>query len=336
MARSRRIVVKDGIYHVMSRTVNGEFFFADEAKETMRRMVHAVAEFSGVEVLTYCLMSNHFHLLVRVPDGAGVVLSDEELVRRYRVLVGASVGKRKTKRALVYAPYTPEQVERRLAKGGADAEVMREQLRSRMYDLSEFMKTLKQRMSIWYNSTRDRYGPVWCDRFKSVLVEGRKEVLLVMAAYIDLNPVRAGLVEDPGKYRYCGYAEALGGSVCLREGLRRVTGVTAEVGDWRVVLSEYRKLLLTSGSGPKAGKGRLDVDEVREILETGEGDLTAGELLGYRLRYMVSGAVLGSEAWVCEQLEGVKEALGRKLAVKPKVLRGLGVTSGKGLRREVS
>jgi putative transposase len=71
------------------------------------------------------------------------------------------------------------------------------------------MKTLKQRFSVWYNRNHRRYGTLWADRFKSVLVEGSGNPLQTMAAYIDLNPVRAGIVEDPKEYRFSGYAEAV-------------------------------------------------------------------------------------------------------------------------------
>lgn len=55
-------------------------------------------------------------------------------------------------------------------------------------------------------------APGKTDRNRSILVQGSSNALTTMAAYIDLNPVRAGLVEDPGAYRYCGYGEAVGGS----------------------------------------------------------------------------------------------------------------------------
>ena len=54
--------------------------------EVLRRQIWQVADFSGVEVIAYCVMGNHFHVLVRVPDKDRIVVSDEELMRRYRVL----------------------------------------------------------------------------------------------------------------------------------------------------------------------------------------------------------------------------------------------------------
>jgi putative transposase len=101
---------------------------------------------------------------------------------------------------------------------------MRERLMRRMNDLSEFMHELKQRFTEWYNATHGRKGggTFWSDRFKSVLVEGRCKPLSTVAAYIDLNPVRAGMVEDPKDYRWCGYAAGLSGVGLARDGIREV------------------------------------------------------------------------------------------------------------------
>ena len=89
-----------------------------------------------------------------------------------------------------------------------------------MNDISIFIKELKGRFAQWYNRRHRRYGALWAERFKSVLLEGGRAVATV-AAYIDLNPVRAGLCRDPKDYRYCGYAEALAkGSAAALEGIR--------------------------------------------------------------------------------------------------------------------
>jgi len=185
-------------YHAMSRVVGGQRLLGDREKEVFRKMIWQVADFCGVEVLTYCVMSNHFHVLVRVPEQAEV--SDRELLRRYRVLYP-----KPTK----YQTASIQVMEQELAKDGAEAAVIRRQLLARMGDVSEYMKTLKQRFSVWYNRTHGRFGTLWAERFKSVLVEGKGNPLQTMAAYIDLNPVRAGLVDDPKDYRFCGYAEAV-------------------------------------------------------------------------------------------------------------------------------
>ena len=80
--RTRRMKIGGAVavYHCMTRTVNGEMLFKDREKEMLRKMLWQVADFSGVEILTYCIMSNHF----RVPEPEK--LSDKELLRRYKVL----------------------------------------------------------------------------------------------------------------------------------------------------------------------------------------------------------------------------------------------------------
>jgi hypothetical protein len=65
-------------------------------------------------------------------------------------------------------------------------------------------------------------GTLWMDRFKSVLVQGEGNPLQTMAAYIDLNPVRARLVADPKDYRWCGYAEAVAGHAKAQQGLAMI------------------------------------------------------------------------------------------------------------------
>jgi hypothetical protein len=92
-------------------------------------------------------------------------------------------------------------------------------------DLSEFMKSLLERFTKRFNRTHSRSGKLWEDRFKSVIV-GSGVAARRMAAYIDLNPVRAGMVKDPADYRWSSYGEAVGGgkkgnSKKAREGLVR-------------------------------------------------------------------------------------------------------------------
>ncbi len=73
---------------------------------------------------------------------------------------------------------------------------------------------------------------LWEDRFRSVLVERKGQALRAMAAYIDLNPVRAKICDDPKDYRWCGYAEAVAGGKEAREAvaspMRGLAGETKE------------------------------------------------------------------------------------------------------------
>ena len=97
-----------------------------------------------------------------------------------------------------------------------------------MRDLSMYMKDLKQRFSQWYNRCHGRRGTLWEERYRALLVEGTDHALLTIASYIDLNPVRAGICDDPKDYRFCGYSEAVGGNrtaiECLKTLLQRYDG----------------------------------------------------------------------------------------------------------------
>ena len=290
---------------MMSRTVNGEVHFNEKDKSVLRKMIYQSAEFSGVNVLTYCVMHNHFHVLVEIPDGDDFDLSDQEILRRYRALNTGTEHLRETERALKYAPATPQQVENIFSLGGEEREKLRAALLDRMYDLSEFVKTFKQRFSIWYNSNHDRYGPLWSDRFKSVLVEGQGTALQVIAAYIDLNPVRAGLVEDPADYRFSGYGDGEYEKKPLTD-LKRVIAGDQEMSD-REVLLEYRMLVLGQGQRYKTGKGnfkkqiRGELEDMFRLLRRAKDFQDKNERR--RLKFINNGEIFGSWEFVYEGMK---------------------------------
>ncbi|MFV0337994.1 MAG: transposase, partial [Chthoniobacterales bacterium] len=202
MRQARLLFEDDGdaYYHCMSRVVDRRFIFGDEEKAFFYKWMRRLERFSGLEVVTYCLMSNHFHLLLRVPDRERLGrLSLEELKDALRELYGKE-GSGDVLQELEFA------------ENAGDArwiEEIQERYEMRRGNLSRYMQELKQRFTMWYNPREGRRGTLWEDRFKSVLVEGSDEALTAMAAYIELNPVRAGLVKDPKDYRWCGYAEAV-------------------------------------------------------------------------------------------------------------------------------
>jgi REP element-mobilizing transposase RayT len=275
-------------------------------------MIWQVADFCGVEVLTYCIMSNHFHVLVRVPEPKGV--SDKELMRRYKVLYP-----KPTK----YQEASIRTLELDLAAGGDEAEAVRQRLRVRMGDVSEFMKTVKQRFSIWFNKSHRRYGTLWADRFKSVLVEGAGNPLQTMAAYIDLNPVRAGIVEDPKDYRFCGYAEAVAGNKLAGKGLIRVWADHISARSVPDALQAHRTLLFGKGGDPWEVKGRvMDRRKVAKVIEDQDGVLPRAAVLRCRMRYFTDGAILGSSEYVRGFVDILQRESRRKHPPKPNALKG--------------
>ena len=300
---------RDAVYHCMTRTVNGELLFEDREKEILRKMLWQVADFCGVEILTYCIMSNHFHVLLQVPDGSAV--SDAELMRRYKVLYP-----KPTK----YQEASVEIMEAQLKLGGDEAETIRRKLLARMSDVSEFMKTVKQRFSVWYNRSHKRDGTLWAERFKSVLVEGHGNPLQTMAAYIDLNPVRAGLVDDPKDYRFCGYAEAVVGVAGAKQGLLHIW---SDHGAKRIdsALRAHRMLIFGKyASG--AGLSEMTRERALKVLDQDDGELPKSVILRCRVRYFTDGAILGSAEFVRGFTGAWQVERGRKHPPKVNVMRG--------------
>jgi putative transposase len=298
----RRILGKGALesytYYVMSRTCGGEVFFDDVEKEALKRVMCRLAEFSGVRVVTYCIMKNHFHALVEVPKReiwlerfAGPE-GEVRLLDHLRVLYSKA-----------YVDYLRAEIAD-LRKQGLESLVQTKLagITRRFCDLSIYVKEVKERFSRWFNKRRERKGTLWMDRYKSVMVEGRGEPLHTMAAYIDLNPVRAGLVKDPKDYRWCGYAEAASGIRRAQRGLSKVTGTPVD--GWEKGGAEaYRCLLFSSGVEVKDAQNvnvvrkGVTADEARKVLKE-KGKLTALELVQLRVRYFSDGLVLGSREFV--------------------------------------
>ncbi|MFU8847835.1 MAG: transposase [Opitutales bacterium] len=334
--RSKRVKVQSGdgaTYHCMTRTVNGTHLFGVREKEVLRKMIWQVADFSGVRVLTYCIMGNHFHVLVFVPPSTGPeeVVSDQELLRRYRVLYP---------RPTPYQQASLKVLAKLLADGGEEGEAFREQLLARMGDVSEFMKTLKQRFSIWFNKRHERFGTLWAERFKSVLVEGKGNPLQTMAAYIDLNPVRAGLVADPKDYRFCGYAEAVAGNKLACAGLWRIWAdhagippsekVAERQSGWAAacehapyanVLQVHRELIFGKRAADP-GLPEMSREKALKVLEQENALLPMAAVLRCRVRYFTDGAILGSAEYVRSFLGEVERAQQRKRPLKANGLKG--------------
>ena len=315
--RRLKVIGSSGVYHCMSRVAGGEALLGDIEKEVFRRQLWQLADFCGVEVLTYCVMSNHFHLLVRVPpEQESRQVSDAELERRLRGL------------------YRREQAEAWVSRlRGEEREATRERLLGRMGDVSVYLKELKQRFSIWYNRTHNRYGTLWAERFKSVLVEPTGRALLTVACYIDLNPVRAGLCGDPKEYRFCGYAEAVAGGEGARGGLLRVM----EQKDWRGAGREYRLVLLGKGYYTEAGGAAGVPGEKLAQAKRRGGELSLSEQLRCRVRYFTAGAAIGSREYVGALMRERVDFVGAGRRTGPSRMRAPALKelySLRGLRRE--
>ncbi len=321
MARKNRVVLRDAVYHVTSRVAHGAFLFSDPAfKDRIAGWIHGVAEFSGVEVYAWCVMDNHFHLVVHVPGvpekywtdpgrepdsqafgmrpaecrvprwapaagdsplGEGVSngdspqreggsggdssrgegglngdcprpkvgfeLPDKEMLGRLLSLYGDGERIGRMRRAWA---------EMRAEGGGGAVDAAKERYARRMYNVSQFVKTLKERIAMAYNRERGHEGAVWQGRFHSSLVEDAAEVRAGVAAYDDYNPVKAGLAESPSQYRWCSFGSATGEgpfSEASRRGYGRLLGRPWE--EARAVMEAIFALGDAAHRVPKDGDG---------------------------------------------------------------------------------
>jgi len=328
-------------YHCVSRVVNRDFVFGEAEKEEFLRLMRAYERLCGVRVVTFCVMSNHFHVLVGVPKKPEVMPSNAELLRTVQESLGElEAAKLEDDLDLAERSGSPAGVA--LAQ-----EAVRERYLRRMWDISLFMKTLKQRFTQWFNKTHKRKGTIWEERFRSVLVQSAGEPLRAMAAYIDLNPIRAEMVEDPKDYRWSGYGAAMGGDAAALAGLAELervedAGVAEEVlmerrtertkcsrkERERAVLERHRALLYGRGEargvaeeGGALKKG-FTREEARQVVAEG-GRLPGSVYLRCRVRYFTDGAVIGNRAFVNEVFGALRERFGPRRKTGARLMRGL-------------
>ena len=348
MARARWIVpwadseTKPAIYHCIARVVDKRFAFGPDDKEQFRIYMRMMENFSGCRVLAYCVMCNHFHLLLEVPPRPKEPFTDEQLLKRLSALYPkafvATVAKELADARQVVALG-------QATNGEAYVQRIHERFTYRMHDLSEFMKTLLQRFTRWHNKRTKRQGNLWEETFKSVVVEDGL-ASKTMAAYIDLNPVRAGMVADPAEYRWSSYGEAMGATgrsgAKAKAGLVRAImadkGCEADARHWAGKVSrEYRMILLAEGAEKtrevvneqgedtvkvvKRGMAKEQAKAELERLSAGQ-DVALGRMLRWKVRYFTDGAVIGSRAFVDGMFEQCRERFGPKRKCGARKMRG--------------
>ena len=320
----------EGVYHVVSRVVERRMAFGEEEKRHFVKLMKMYAGFSGIHVVSWCVMDNHFHMLVAVPDQGE--LSESTVLKRM---------------AKIYTQAQLAEIQVKL-DARPTAEARRRVLEPyilRMGSLAAFMKTLKQRFTQWFNRKWERKGTLWEDRYHSTIVEYhgyskavagssreaaevKSHAARIVAAYIDLNPIRAGMVEDPLDYGWSSYGAAVRGDKEAVNGLRALWG-----GSTAEALAAHRMFIFEEGaeektedfetedrrnensrqrSGGKKARVGIDAKKVWAERERG-GRLPLSVMLRLRVRYLTDGAVIGSKEFV----ENVTGGSGDKKPGKP-------------------
>jgi REP element-mobilizing transposase RayT len=180
MARPLRIEYPGAVYHVTSRgNKKGSIFEDDEDREAFLDIVHSCVERYGWVCHGYCLMGNHYHLLMETPQA----------------------------------------------------------------NLSVGMRQLNGVYTQRFNRAHESVGHLFQGRFKALLVE-KESYLLELCRYIVLNPVRSGMVDDPGKWPWSSYL-ATAGRV-RRPPFLRVDWVRSQFHrDWEQAVVAYERFVLS-------------------------------------------------------------------------------------------
>ena len=180
-------------YHCISRCVRRAFLCGEgfeHRKQWIEDRLELLAGSFAISVCGFAVMDNHLHVLIRLDPNAGRAWDGAEVVRRWMA---------------VYPPrnLNPDDaagVEMWVAHEAKDRKKV-ELLRSRLQNLGWFMKALKEPLARMANKEDDCKGTFWESRFKSIAILD-EEALLATCAYIDLNPVAAGIAAGPETSRY--------------------------------------------------------------------------------------------------------------------------------------
>jgi putative transposase len=310
MPRTSRMIIADekAIYHVMSRTALDGFPLKDVEKDFLLDLIRRLSKLYLVEILGFCIMGNHFHLLVKMfPE---FDFTDEDIKKRYAEFYGDEE---------------------------AFAEKRLPYWRQKLSNLSEFIREIKVGFARYYNRRHHRRGYFWGDRFKSVIVENG-ETLINCLAYIDLNPLRAGMVKQPEDYRWnsLGYhvqTNNRGNFLSTDFGLKEFN-----VKSRKERIRRYRRYVYEAGSLNQPEKGNVKVikDKVLEKERHREFELSRSDRFRYRTRYFTDSGIIGSKEFVAANYRRFKDLFNSKHEKKPKSIKGLsGVYSLKRLSETI-
>lgn len=211
MPRSRQQQIalhQTSYYHLVSRCVRRAFLCGitdtynfEHRREWMTERLALLTQMFAIDIAAYALMTNHYHLVVRVDTAKAKSWSKLEVVQHWQMLFHLP--------ALVERELTGESI------GAAEKQVvdaMIEKYRERLSDISWFMRCLNEHIARLANAEDECTGRFWEGRFKCQALLGEKALLSVMA-YVDLNPMRAKIAESLQASDYTSIQNRLGNAV---------------------------------------------------------------------------------------------------------------------------
>jgi REP element-mobilizing transposase RayT len=283
------------VYHVMSRTALNGFPLGDVEKEFLLGLIKRFSGLYFSEILGFCLMGNHFHLLVKMlPDDR---YSDRDILHRLERFYGSD-------------------------RFFGDDQIAH--WREKLSSLSEFVREIKVGFARYYNRRYNRRGYFWGDRFKSLIVE-KGETLVNCLAYIDLNPVRAGIVKRPEQYRWCSLGYHLqtgnsGGFLSTDFGLNEFN-----VKNKKERIRRYRRYVYETGAVKRSDGVQAATIDAKIIAKERKNDFEisrTGRFIN-RTRYFSDSGIIGSKEFVSVHYQKFKHLFQSKHEKKPKPIKGL-------------
>jgi len=196
-ARSRQISLEaTPYYHCTCRCVRRAFLWGTDhltskdyshRKQWVIDRLATLTQVYAIEVCAYAVMSNHYHVVVKINREQALQWRDEDIIHRWQQLFGTPV---------LVEQYRQGRLTSRAAKEQAQATI--EKWRTRLYDLSWFMRCLNEYLARRANQEDQCRGRFWEGRFNSQALLDEAGLLTCMA-YVDLNPIRAKMADTPEK-----------------------------------------------------------------------------------------------------------------------------------------
>lgn len=198
------------VHHITSRIAHKVRFLQDQERNDLVDIIRRSAEFTGVRLIGWCVMVNHFHILAFLPPPQEI--GEEEVLRRYRVLKGVKAAKGAESQI----------AQLRLGGDREQADRWFDAQRRRMNNIGEFVKIVKQWFTEEYNRRNSHKGTLWESAYYDRIVEYRQTPIENCLAYIHLNPVRAAICTTFDGYPWSSYAAFKRGDSLAVDGMRFV------------------------------------------------------------------------------------------------------------------
>ena len=187
-------------YHCISRCVRRAFLCGEDEltgksyehrRDWVEQKLLALGQIFAIDVCAYAVMSNHFHLVLFVDEAMAEAFSEQEVAERWHQLFKGTL----LTQQFVKAPSTLSTSEYQTVE-----ETLAE-YRRRLMDISWFMRVLNEDIARQANKEDQCTGRFWEGRFKSQALLDEAALAACMA-YVDLNPIRAGIAEVPERSEY--------------------------------------------------------------------------------------------------------------------------------------